>query len=107
MAIFLANDAGTDLGLVSVGGVTVAANGETVIAGQAGVLRISQDGTYTYVLNPDSAVLASLSEGEEFEESFDYVAGNAVGEDQGVLKIMVTGAADPEPEPRARAGART
>jgi T1SS-143 domain-containing protein len=68
---------------------------DTIIQGSYGKLKISADGTYEYELDDNSQKTQQLRNGEIAEESFTYVLRDAGGlEDQGVLKITITGTND-------------
>ena len=68
---------------------------DTIIQGIYGKLKISADGTYEYELDNNSQKTQQLRNGEIGEESFTYVVRDAGGlEDQGVLKITITGTND-------------
>ncbi|MBW8186624.1 retention module-containing protein, partial [Shewanella nanhaiensis] len=68
---------------------------ETTINGSFGVLQISADGSYTYLLTTDSAEVQSLSQGELVTDSFSYQLLDADGDTVTLtLNIDITGTND-------------
>ncbi len=81
--------------IVNSDGVSQTLGQETVISGSFGVLQISADGSYTYLLTTDSADVQSLSQGELVTDSFSYQLLDADGDIVTLtLSIDITGTND-------------
>lgn len=84
----LANDTDVDNGAV-----LQAAAG--VFGGIYGTLVLNADGSYVYTLNPQSAALQALADGEQSQDVFVYVVTDEFGgADSATLSITVTGSND-------------
>ncbi|WP_394391180.1 retention module-containing protein [Shewanella woodyi] len=88
-------DTGTLSLIVNSDGVSQTVGQETVINGSFGVLQISADGSYTYVLTTNSDEIQSLSQGELVTDSFSYQLLDADGDTVTLaLNIDITGTND-------------
>ncbi|WP_175514120.1 beta strand repeat-containing protein, partial [Oceanisphaera psychrotolerans] len=69
---------------------------DTVITGQYGTLTLSDDGSYSYVLNNSLAAVQALNSGDSLTETFIYTIanGSSPGTDSATLTITINGAND-------------
>ncbi|MDZ4255247.1 MAG: VCBS domain-containing protein, partial [Sulfuritalea sp.] len=84
----LANDSDVDTSTV----LTVAAPGDYV--GTYGTLTVAQDGSYSYALANDSAIVQALREGEVVSDVFAYAATDGTTSTPAVLTVTITGTND-------------
>ncbi|CAD5105836.1 VCBS domain-containing protein [Zestomonas carbonaria] len=86
---------GIRLGNEAAGGGFTAVNGETVIAGLYGSLRVSADGSYQYVVDNLLAAVQALKVGDTLVEEFTYRMRDALGgSDTAQLTVLIRGAWD-------------
>jgi VCBS repeat-containing protein len=84
----LANDSDVDTGTV----LTITAPGDYV--GTYGTLTLSQDGSYSYALVNDSAIVQALRAGEIVTDAFAYAATDGIATTPATLTVSITGAND-------------
>ena len=84
----LANDSDVDAATV----LTVAAPGDYV--GAYGTLTLAQDGSYSYALANDSAIVQALREGEVVTDVFAYAASDGLTSTPAQLTVTITGEND-------------
>ncbi|HZX33542.1 MAG TPA: Ig-like domain-containing protein [Rhodocyclaceae bacterium] len=84
----LANDSDVDAGTV----LTVAEPG--IFAGTYGTLQLAADGTYTYTLANETAVVQALRAGETVTDVFAYAASDGITTTPARLTVTVTGQND-------------
>ncbi|MCC7050118.1 MAG: VCBS domain-containing protein [Alphaproteobacteria bacterium] len=76
--------------------VTPDASVGSQIHGQYGTLVLNADGSYTYTVDPDSAALQALGQGQHADDFFTYtVSDGQGGSATATLTISVTGSNDP------------
>ncbi|MDZ4255251.1 MAG: VCBS domain-containing protein, partial [Sulfuritalea sp.] len=84
----LGNDSDVDTGTV----LTVSAPGDYV--GAYGTLTLAQDGSYSYALANDSAIVQALREGEIVSDVFAYSASDGLTTTPATLTVTITGTND-------------
>ncbi|RQW69641.1 DUF4347 domain-containing protein [Halomonas sp. YLB-10] len=76
-------------------GVFTNVSGATDVFGSYGILTITPDGNYRYVVEDDTATVEALAAGETLSETFSYRITDALGlDDIAVLTITIEGAQD-------------
>ncbi|MBR9880259.1 MAG: DUF4347 domain-containing protein [Gammaproteobacteria bacterium] len=76
-------------------GVFTDVSGATDVFGSYGILTITPDGNYRYVVEDDTAAVEALGAGETLSETFSYRITDALGlDDIAVLTITIEGAQD-------------
>ncbi|MEQ5857328.1 VCBS domain-containing protein [Halomonas sp. EF61] len=76
-------------------GVFTDVSGATDVFGSYGILTITPDGNYRYVVEDDTAAVEALAAGETLSETFSYRITDALGlDDIAVLTITIEGAQD-------------
>ncbi len=62
--------------------------------GAYGTLVLAVDGSYTYTLHNDDAIVQSLAQGQAVLDSFSYTATDGAGSTDAVVEFTITGAND-------------
>ncbi|MDP3055037.1 MAG: VCBS domain-containing protein [Methylobacter sp.] len=78
----------------SLSGAAVAVGTGTEVAGQYGILTISNTGVYSYALNDANAQVNALQAGQTLTETFTYRTTNGTGVAASTLTITINGAND-------------
>ena len=90
----LGNDLGDALLVTGVNGQSLAASGQTIIAGTYGTLIIAADGAWTYEVDNSNLNVDGLNDGESLLETFFTEIANAGGVAISSLQITINGADD-------------
>ncbi|MBY6216719.1 VCBS domain-containing protein, partial [Qipengyuania aquimaris] len=82
---------GDNLTITGVTGGSVGAS----LAGNYGAIVINADGTYTYTLDAENAVVDALNDGETLTDTFTYTVSDGTATDTATVTVTIFGVNDP------------